>query len=396
MNFAQGRDLFMTPGPSVIPDRVLNAMHRAAPNIYEGPLVDMCEGIYTRLKKIARTDGHAAIYIANGHGAWEASIANVLEPGHKMLALATGRFGHGYAETARKMGVDVDLLDFGTTHGFDPVAVEAALRADKAHEIRVVTSVQTDTSSSVNNDIAALRAILDATGHPALLMVDCVASLGCEHFEMDAWGVDVMVAGCQKGLMTPPGLGFTFHNAKAQAVSETIHKASPYWDWQPRIKPEAFYQKFGGTPPTHLLFALDVALKMIVDEEGLENVWHRHRVQARAVWAAIEAWGYGGDLRCKVPNPSERSTAVTTVISDSENLSALRNWCQNQAGLVLGIGLGAVGKDAERTMRIGHMGHMNPPMLLGALATIEAGLQALGITHGKGALDAAAKVIAKG
>ncbi len=396
MTLSHGRDLFLTPGPSVIPDRVLNAMHKAAPNIYEGPLIAQTEGIMARLKTVAQTGGTPAIYIANGHGAWEASLTNVLEPGQKMLALATGRFGHGYAETAQRMGIDVQILDFGTTTGFDPQKVEEALRADVNHEIRVVTSVQTDTSTSVSNDIPALRAALDAAGHPALLMVDCIASLGCERFEMDKWGVDVMVAGCQKGLMTPPGLAFTFHNDKAQAVSEKVNKTSPYWDWEPRVHPQMYYQQFGGTPPTHLLFGLDEALKMIVDEEGIENVWQRHRVQAEAVWAAIDVWGEAGALQCNVPARAERSTAVTTVVSETHDLTKLRVWCEESAGLVLGIGLGAIWPDPDRIMRIGHMGHMNPPMLLGALATIDAGLKALDIPHGSGALDTASAVIAAG
>ncbi len=396
MHLSYGRDLFLTPGPSVIPDRVLNAMHRAAPNIYEGPLIAQTDGIMARLATVAQTTGTPAIYISNGHGAWEASLHNTLEPGQKLLALATGRFGHGYAETARKMGITVELLDFGTTTGFDPQRVEDTLRADVNHEIRAVTSVQTDTSTSVSNNIPALRAAIDAANHPALLMVDCIASLGCERFEMDKWGVDVMVAGCQKGLMTPPGLAFTFHNDKAQAVSEKVNKTSPYWDWEPRIKATVFYQKFGGTPPTHLLFGLDEALKMIVDEEGIENVWKRHRVQAGAVWAAIDVWGEAGALQCNVPERADRSTAVTTVLSETHDLTKLRVWCQETAGLVLGIGLGMQGPGGDRIMRIGHMGHMNPPMLLGALATIDAGLKALDIPHGSGALDAAGAIIAAG
>lgn len=394
MNLSFGRDLFLTPGPSIIPDRVLNAMHRAAPNIYDGPLIGTVDGILQRLKTVARTNGHPSIYIANGHGVWEASLANIAAPGQRVLTLATGMFGHGYADTARKMGIEVELLDFGTTAGFDPQKLEDTLRADTAREIRAVIAVQTDTSSSVNNNIPALRQAINAAGHPALLMVDCIASLGCERFEMDTWGVDVMVAGCQKGLMTPPGMAFTFHNEKANAVSKTVPKTSPYWDWEPRINGERFYHKFGGTAPTHLLFGLEEALKMMVDEEGMENIWARHTRQAEAVWAAIDVWGQAGTLRCNVPETSDRSCAVTTVISDTHSLTPLREWCAQNAGLTLGIGLGMAQTHGENVLRIGHMGHMNPPMLLGALAAMDAGLKALDIPHGPGAIEAATAVIA--
>ena len=394
MTVPHGRGLFMTPGPSVIPDRVLNAMHRAAPNIYEGDLIGAVDGILDNLRKVARTTGNVSIYISNGHGVWEASLHNVVAPGEKVLALATGRFGQGWAETARTMGIEVEMLDFGTTNTFDPAKVEAALRADTGGKIKAVMSVQTDTSTSVSNDIPALRAAIDASGHHALLMVDCIASLACEPFEMDAWGVDVMVAGCQKGLMTPPGLAFTFHNDKATEVSRKVAKTSPYWDWEPRVSGALFYQKFGGTAPTHHLFGLEEALKMLVDEEGIENAWARHRKQAQAVWAAVDVWAQGGVIRCNVPDVADRSIAVTTVVSDTANLTELRNWCEN-AGLTLGIALSVDGPGSNQQMfRIGHMGHMDTPMLLGGLATIDAGLSALQMSKGNGAVEAASAVLA--
>lgn len=392
MSLSFGRDLFMTPGPSVIPDRVLNAMHRAAPNIYAGPLITLVDDVLGNLRKVARTKHNAAIYIANGHGVWEASLNNIAARGDKVLALVTGGFGMGWANTARQMGIEVELLDFGTTAGFDAQRVTDALKADKSGEIKAVLSVQTDTSTSVNNNIPALRAAIDAANHPALLMVDCIASLACEPFEMDAWGVDVMLAGCQKGLMTPPGLAFTFHNDKAAEVSRSVEKLSPYWDWEPRVSGELFYQKFAGTAPTHHLFGLDTALKMLLDEEGIENTWARHTRQARAIWAAVDAWGTAGAMRLNVPNPSDRSNAVTTVIGDV-SFDPLRAWCESEAGLILGIGLFLEQAQTGQVFRIGHMGHMNPTMLLGTLATIDAGLKATGIPHGDGAIDAAVKAL---
>ncbi len=386
MTLSHGRDLFMTPGPSVIPDRVLNAMHRAAPNIYEGELLDMAADITEMLKKVARTNGKPSVYIANGHGIWEASVANIFQPGDKLLALATGRFGIGWASVAERYGVEVQLLDFGVSEGFDANQVADALRADPS--ITAVTSVQTDTSTSVSNNIPALREVIDSVDHDALLMVDCIASLATEQHEMDAWGVDVMVAGCQKGLMTPPGLGFTFHNDKAAAVANRAQTASPYWDWVPRTEPDMFYQRFGGTAPTHHLFGLHEALTMLM-EEGIENVWSRHKRQAEAIWAAADIWSKAGDISLNVKKPEDRSHAVTTFVAQNANLSELRAWCEAEAGLTLGVGLTILGPSSSNLMRIGHMGHMNPPMLLGALASVDAGMKALGIPHGDGAVDAA-------
>ncbi|MHA1128659.1 MAG: pyridoxal-phosphate-dependent aminotransferase family protein, partial [Alphaproteobacteria bacterium] len=375
-----------------IPDRVLNAMHRAAPNIYEGDLVETTDGILDNLRKIAHTTGDPTIYISNGHGVWEAALHNVLQAGDKVLCLTTGIFGNGWANVAIKMGIEVELVDFGTSGSFDAAKVAEILRAD-TDNIKAVLATHTDTSSSVNNNIAALRAAIDETGHHALLMVDCIASLGCEPFEMDAWGVDVMVAGCQKGLMVPPGVAFTFHNSKAAEISENIPKTSPYWDWIPRTNPERFYMRFNGTPPTHHLFGLDEALKMLVDEEGIENVWARHEKQAQAVWAAVDKWSEAGAIRCNVSLAADRSTAVTTVVSNTVDLTPLHRWCQDTAGLTLGVGIGFGDYEPHQIFRIGHMGHMNPVMLLGALSTIEAGLSALQIPHGEGAIAAAGRVL---
>ncbi len=386
MSLSRGRDLLAIPGPSMSPDRVLRAMHRPAPNIYEGDLIELTHGVIDDLKRVARTSGEVAIYIGNGHAGWEAVIANILAPGDKALVLATGRFGLGWAEMARKAGVDVEVLDFGFRAAADPDRIADRLRADRGHAIKAVLTVQTDTASSVRNDIPEIRAALDAAGHPALLVVDCIASLACDRFEMDAWGVDVMVSACQKGLMTPPGLAFTWHGPKAEAAR--VEARSAYWDWGPRTRPEIYYQLFCGTPPTHHLYGLREALDMIA-EEGLERVWARHGVFAGAVWAAVDAWGGpDGAMEPNIADPALRSHAVTTIRTPG-HANRLRRWCEDEAGLTLGIGLsGRTAPDAD-LFRIAHMGHLNPPMLLGALATAEAGLDALGVAHGPGAASAA-------
>jgi alanine-glyoxylate transaminase/serine-glyoxylate transaminase/serine-pyruvate transaminase len=397
VSLSQGRPYLAIPGPSVMPDAVLRAMHRASPNIYEGDLIDLTAGLIPDLQRVARTKGHVAIYISNGHGAWEAALANVIAPGDKVLVPATGRFGHGWGEMATGLGAEVEMVDFGKQSPLDPGRVEEALHGDKSHKIKAVLVTHVDTSTSILNDVAAVRAALDAAGHPALLMADCIASLACDRFEMDDWGVDVMVAASQKGLMTPPGLAFVFFNDKAAGARAAMERISRYWDWRLRAEPEMFYQYFGGTAPTHHLFGLRAALDMI-HAEGIEAVWARHDLLAQAIWAACEAWGQDGPLRLNVDSPACRSRAVTSLRIGAPHGSALRKWVQDKAGVTLGIGLGMAepGDPAwHGFFRMGHMGHVNAHMVLGMLGAVEAGLSALEIPHGAGALEAAARVIAR-
>ncbi|WP_299283396.1 aminotransferase class V-fold PLP-dependent enzyme [uncultured Tateyamaria sp.] len=393
-----GRDYLAIPGPSVMPDAVLRAMHRAAPNIYAGELVEIAASLVPDLKKVARTDGHVAMYIGNGHAAWEAALANTIAPGDTVLVPATGRFGHGWADMAEGLGAEVEIMDFGKRAPMDIDRIAETLRADTAHRIKAVLAVHVDTSTSVRNDIAAVRAVLDATDHPALLMADCIASLGCDRFEMDAWGVDVMVAGCQKGLMVPPGMAFVFFNDKAAAVRAQMPRVSRYWDWTPRANPEEFFMYWNGTAPTHHLYGLRTALDML-HAEGIEQVWARHTVLARSIWAACEAWGQGGPLELNVRDAANRSTAVTSLRIGAPHGTALRDWVEQNLGLTLGIGLGMAppsDPDWHGFFRLGHMGHVNGHMIMGLLGGIQAGLGALDIPHGPGALDAAAGVISAG
>ena len=396
MSLANGRPYLAIPGPSVMPEEVLRAMHRAAPNIYEGDLIEMTAGLIPDLRYVARSEGHVAIYIANGHGAWEAALANVIAPGECVLVPATGRFGHGWAEVAEGQGIAVEMLDFGKRTPVDLNRLEAALRADKTHEIKAVLATHVDTSTSVRNDIAGMRAVLDAVGHPALLMADCIASLACDRFEMDAWGVDVMVAGSQKGLMVPPGLSFVFFSDKAADARRRMERVSRYWDWTNRADPQMFYQYFGGTAPTHHLFGLRAALDLI-KTEGIEAIWARHETLARAIWSACETWGQTGPLELNIADADLRSRAVTALRIGAPHGSALRQWVQDNAGVTLGIGLGMAepGDPAwHGFFRIGHMGHVNAHMILGALGAIESGLIALDVPHGPGGMAAAARVIA--
>jgi len=395
MSLSNGREYLAIPGPSVMPDRVLRAMHRASPNIYEGALPEMVAGMIPDLKAVARTTHNVAIYIANGHATWEAALSNVVAEGDKVLVMANGRFGHGWAEMARGLGCEVEVLDFGRSGPVDPEALATPLQADSEQRIKAVLVCQTDTASTATNDIAAIRQVIDRVGHPALFAVDCIASLGCDRFEMDAWGVDVMISASQKGLMTPPGLGFVFFNDRAAQVRQRMPRVSRYWDWVPRSAPELFYQYWSGTAPTHHLYGLREALDMIA-EEGLEKIWVRHETLARAVWAATDVWGQEGPLRLNVSEPSHRSHAVTSLAIGAPNGTRLRHWTEKNTGVTLGIGLGMeTEEDPHSTgfFRIGHMGHVNAHMVLGVLGSIDAGLKALRIPHGRGALEAASEVI---
>lgn len=392
-----GREYLAIPGPSVMPDAVLQAMHRAAPNIYAGEIVEIAASIVPDLKKVARTDGHVALYIGNGHAAWEAALANTVAPGDTVLVPATGRFAHGWADMAEGLGATAQILDFGKRAPWNMDQIAEALRADTAHMIKAVLAVHVDTSTSIRNDVAALRALMNDIGHPALLMADCIASLGCDTFEMDAWGVDVMVAGCQKGLMVPPGMAFVFFNDKADAVRRAMPRVSRYWDWAPRANPDEFFMYWNGTAPTHHLFGLRTALDMIHAEE-LPKVWTRHTVLARAIWAACEAWGKEGPLALNVADQAYRSCAVTALRLGAPNGTALRDWTESNLGLTLGIGLGMAppgDPDWHGFFRLGHMGHVNGHMIMGLLGGIAAGLRALKIPHGSGALEDAASIIAE-
>jgi alanine-glyoxylate transaminase/serine-glyoxylate transaminase/serine-pyruvate transaminase len=292
----------------------------------------------------------------------------------------------------------VQHIEVEAATALDTDSLQSVLRADAAGDIKAVLITHTDTASTVRNDIAAVRGCIDAVDHPALLMVDCIASLGCEPYRMSEWGVDVTVAACQKGLMTPPGLAFNFIGKKAWQAYQQADLKTAYWDWDRRVNGTVFHQKFCGTPATHHVYGLREALDMIA-EEGLENIWRRHAQLVNAVWAAVDAWSTQGSIRLLVDDKACRSTAVTAIETAEGDATAIRQWAENEAGVVLGVGLeleSVMGGQSNQLFRIGHMGHLNPPMLLGTLATVDTALKALKIDHGSGALEAASAALAMG
>lgn len=391
MTVRAGREFLAIPGPTTMPDEVLRAMHRPAIDIYSDQMVDLSDGLLRDLSKLFATKGRVYIYIANGHGAWEAVLSNVLSRGDKVLVLESGSFAIGWGNAARAMGAEVEVLKGDWCGAVRLHEVEARLRADKNHEIKAILVTQVDTASSVVNDIEAIGKAIKAADHPALYMVDTVASLGCMPFEMDKWGIDVAMSGSQKGLMTPPGLAFVAVNGRAQAVHRTANMRTPYWSWTEREGIE-HYRRYAGTGPVHLLFALRQAIDMLFSE-GLGNVIRRHQLLAEAVRRAVAVWSESQVLGFNIGEASERSNTVTAVLmGNGYDPMRLRHYCSEKCAVVLGIGIGDL---QGRAFRIAHMGHINAPTIFGVLGVVEGGLNALKIPHGAGGTEAAIKYLGR-
>ncbi len=384
MSVANGRALLATPGPTNLPDRVLQAMMRPAEELQTKVIFDLTFSILADLQKLFRTSGQTFLYAANGHGAWEAALTNVLSRGDKVLVLASGRFARGWGEMAGFMGADIEVIAGSWRAAVDPAAVEARLRLDADHTIKAILMVQIDTASGAVNDVQAVRRAIDAAGHPALFMIDGVASLACMPFEMDAWGVDVAMSASQKGLMSSPGLGFVAANDKAMQAHRNANMRTAYWDWTSRSSP-LHYMKHCGTPPEHLMFGLRAALDMIF-EEGIEAVWHRHALLAGATHAAVARWAEGQILSFNIEDGRERAASVTPVLVADNQAETIGNFTKNVCGVTLGLGIGDL---SGKAFRIAHMGHSNAAMVLGTLSAVEMALQSLGIPHGAGGTAAA-------
>jgi alanine-glyoxylate transaminase/serine-glyoxylate transaminase/serine-pyruvate transaminase len=384
MTVRSGREFLALPGPTTMPDEVLQAMHRPALDIYSKDMVDLSDGLHADLSELFATKNKSYIYISNGHGAWEAALSNVLSRGDKVLVLESGRFAVGWGHAAKLMGAEVEILKGDWRRAVRPEEVEARLRKDSEHEIKAILVAQVDTASGVVNDIEAIGKAIRASGHPALYMVDAVASLGCMPFYMDKWGIDVAMSGSQKGLMTPPGLGFVAASDRAKDVHKKANMRMPYWDWSEREGTE-HYRRYAGTAPVHLLFALRKAIDML-KQEGLDNVFQRHRLLGEAVRRAVGVWAEGQVLGFNIAEAAERSDTVTTVtVSGDHDPAKVQRYCKEKCGVVLGTGIGDLQGQA---FRIAHMGHVNAPMILGTLGVVEVALNALEIPHGKGGLEA--------
>ncbi len=390
--YKSGKNFLHTPGPTNIPERVLAAMMRPAVDLSDPDYLAMLESCFLDLKKIFKTDGKVFIYNCNGHGAWEAALVNTLSPGDRILVPETGQFALGWGTMAESLGVAIDYIPGDWRSAIDPNRVADKLSADTAHEIKAVLMVHTDTATSITADLAAIREAIDSAGHPALFMVDTIAALATIDFRMDEWGVDVAVAAGQKGLMQPPGLGFNAVSEKALEVGRKATLPRNYWDWQLRMAPE-YYRAFCGTSPEHLLFALREAMDMLA-EEGLDKTFLRHQRLAQAVREAVTAWSRAGALEFNAVIPAERSDGVTTIrVADGFDGDDVRITCREIFNVSLGAGLGKLSGGA---FRIGHMGYLNEPMVLGALAGVEGALKICGVPFGQGGVDAALAYLTAG
>ncbi|HSG49396.1 MAG TPA: aminotransferase class V-fold PLP-dependent enzyme, partial [Longimicrobiales bacterium] len=340
------------------------------------------------LRWVFQTEHPVIVYPGSGSGGWEAALVNTLSPGDRVLMFETGQFGLGWVEVARGFGLDVDLVPGDWRGGVDPALVEERLAADSGHAYRAVAVVHNETSTGAVTRIPEVRAAMDRAGHPALLMVDAVSSLGCLDYRHDAWGVDVAVAGSQKGLMLPAGLSFTAVSDKAMEASRTARLPRSYWDWARMVEKndEGF---FPYTPATNLLFGLREALAML-REEGLSNVFARHARYGRATRAAVEAWGL--ELQCA--RAEDRSDVLTAVrMPDGHDADAFRAVVLERFDMALGSGLGKV---RGRVFRIGHLGDFNDLMLMATLAGVESGLVLAGVPVRRGGVQAAMEVLEAG
>ncbi len=375
-----------SPGPTHVPDEVVAAMSRQPTDLGDprlGLLIAACE---SGLKELLKTDrSEVFFYSANGHGGWEAVIANLVGPGSTILIPGTGHFSDGWAEQVEAFGGRAVRTPFVEGHPIDPAAIESALHEDREHRIDAVFAVHTDTASGTTSDLAALRRAIDAAGHPALFVVDVVASLGAAPFAMDALGIDVVIGASQKGLMVQPGMAFVAANAAAMAAAARNPTPRFYWDWA-RRQSEHSYRKFCGTPPLAHMAGLEAALGLIA-AEGIDHVHARHARLARAVHAAVERWSKDGAVRLFTTVPAARSVSVTAVlVAPGIDPEALRTVARERFQVAVAGGLGPL---HGRVFRIGHLGDMNEAMILGCLAGVEAAMKLQGTGYAPGGVDAA-------
>ncbi len=376
-----GRHFLQIPGPTNVPERVLRAM--AKPTIdHRGPeFKALAETCFAGCRRVFKTKNPVIIFASSGTGAWEAGLVNTLSPGDKVLMFETGHFATLWKNMALRLGLEVDFVPGDWRHGVDPDVVEAKLAEDRGHSIKSVNVVHNETSTGCLSRIAEIRKAIDRTGHPALFMVDTISSLGSVDFRHDEWGVDVTVGCSQKGLMLPPGLGFNAVSDKALAVSKKARLPKSYWSWEEQLASNKT-GFFPSSPATNLLYGLRESLN-ILEEEGLEEVYARHRRHGEATRRALKVWG----LENLCLNPAEYSPILTTVLMPGEKgADAYRKEVLEKFNMSLGSGLGLL---KDRVFRIGHLGDFNDLSLIGTLGGVEMGFALANIPHRKGGVQAA-------
>jgi alanine-glyoxylate transaminase / serine-glyoxylate transaminase / serine-pyruvate transaminase len=381
-----GRHFLQVPGPTNVPDRVLRAMDNPVLD-HRGPeFAELALDILQGLREVFRTTGPVIIYPSSGTGACEAALVNTLSTGDRVLIFETGQFSEGWRQIGKRLGLDVDYAPGDWRRGASPADLEERLRADTKHGYKAIVVVHNETSTGTTSRIAELRGVMNDLGHPALLIVDAISSLGCIDVRHDEWQADVTVCGSQKGLMTPPGLGFNAVSERALSANKDAKLPRSYWDWQPILKQnEAGF--FPYTPATNLLLGLREALKML-REEGLPNTFRRHIRYGEATRAAVRAWG----LEIVCAEPLDYSNSITAVFApEGHSADRLRQIILDHFDMSLGAGLG---KLAGKAFRIGHLGGFNDLMLAGVLSGIEMGLRVAGVPHRDGGVMAALEILA--
>ena len=368
-----GRHFLQIPGPPNVPDRILRAIEQPTIDHRSSDFKVLCREVLDGLMEVFKTTRQVLIFPASGTGAWEAALVNTLSPGDRVLMFETGHFGTLWMELAQRLGLQPDWIPGNWREGVDPEKVEELLELDKEHQIRAVCVVHNETATGVTSDVAGIRKRIDRTGHPALFMVDTISSLASMDYRHEEWKVDVTVAGSQKGLMLPPGLSFNALSAKAIETSKNAGLPRAYWNWEDMLKANE-QSVFPYTPATNLLYGLKEALIML-REEGLENVFTRHRRLGDATRQAVRSWG----LELNALNSNEYSNSLTAVrVPEGHDADQLRKVVLENFNVSLGNGLGEV---QGRVFRIGHLGDFNEPMLLGTLGAIEMGLELSGVPY---------------
>jgi alanine-glyoxylate transaminase/serine-glyoxylate transaminase/serine-pyruvate transaminase len=382
VSYQPGRHFLQIPGPTNVPDRILRAIDNPTIDHRSADAAGLARFCLDGMKTVFKTRGEVVIFPASGTGAWEAALVNTLSPGDKAVAFDTGHFASLWSKMAANLGLEVDLIPGDWRRGVNLAALGARLEDDRQHEIKAVMVVHNETSTGVKNNIAAVRKAMDAAHHPALLLVDTISSLASMDYRHDEWGVDVTVAGSQKGLMLPPGLSFNAIGERAIAASKTSLLPKSYWRWDEMLE---INRKgyFPYTPSTNLLYGLREALRMLLEDEGLDAVFERHDRHAEATRRAVAAWG----LEVFALDPAGYSSSLTAVLLPAgSNEADLREVILRNFNMSLGSGLSKV---AGKVFRIGHLGNFNDLMLAGTLCGVEMGLELAGVPHRKGGVSAA-------
>jgi len=380
----RGRQFFANPGPTNIPDSILHAVAHVAVDFNDPAFIAVYYRCVAGLKRVLRTEQEVFLYTGSGHAAWEASMVNVFSPGDTLLVIESGHFSESWAKMAQDLGLAVRSVAADWRRGADFSVLRATLAADTAHEIKAVCAVHNETATGMVLPLTEVRAALDATGHPALLLADTISSLGSLEFRMDAWGVDVAVGGSQKGLMLPTGMSFTGVSARAMAAHRTSRLPKSYFSWTNMLTRR--HRSFVGTVPTSLFYGLEEALRLI-EEEGLDQVVARHARLAEAVRRCVRHWSGNDGPALFCLSPERYSDSVTAVlVPDGHDAEAVRRIALDTFNVSLGGGLGRLG---GKVFRIGHLGDLNEPMILGTLAAVEMALRLAGVPHAAGGVQAA-------